>query len=301
MKEIRNILICGLGAIGGFYAAKIYDNPKYNLRVLIDINRLQRYMDSPRNINGKNYVFDYVLPDDKSYKADLIIISTKSSGLEWGISNIRNFVKDDSIILSFLNGISSEKEIAKVYGEDKVLYSFLLGHTFFREGNNVIHDGCADVYFGYPDNRNAERIRLLSKCFDDLRISYKLPDDILNSQWNKFCFNCCANQISAITGKTFSEMLKSEDCMQMIKGVAGEISQIAKAEGIAGSESFYENVIKSFKLMLPDGKTSMLQDIEAGRSPETDIFGKVVLELGNKYGIGVPVNKKIYEMIMKKI
>ena len=103
MKEINNILICGLGAIGGYYAAKIFES-KYTLKVLVDEQRLKKYTEEPRIINNKPYIFDYILPAHNDYKADLIIIATKSDGLKSAIKNIKNFVSENTIILSFLNG-----------------------------------------------------------------------------------------------------------------------------------------------------------------------------------------------------
>ena len=49
--------------------------------------------------------------------------------------------------------------------------------------------------------------------------------------------------------------------------------------------------------MIPEGKTSMLQDVESGIHPETDIFGKKVVELGKKHGFETPYNKIITEII----
>ena len=117
MKKINNILLCGLGGVGSIYAQKIIDNTNCDLKILVDKSRFERYSKTPRRINGKDYTFDYILPSETDYDADLIIIASKSSGLDDIIKNINNFVKDDTIILSFINGITSEERIAKVYLE----------------------------------------------------------------------------------------------------------------------------------------------------------------------------------------
>ena len=295
MNEIKNVLICGIGAIGSIYADKISTYSNENLKILVDKNRLDKYIKYPKIFNGKELKLNYILPENVDFKADLIIIATKSSGLENAIKNIKNFVDNSTIILSFLNGISSEKKIAKYYGEDKVLYSFLLGHTFFRSDKNITHDGQATIYFGHPQlNQKIEQVK---NCFEELNISYNIPTDILNSMWNKFCFNCCANQISAITRMTFGEMINSKKCKELIKNICNEVSIIAKKEGIQDTDKFFENTLNSFKLMIPDGKTSMLQDIEAGIKPETDIFGETIVSMGGKYSISTPYNKVISDII----
>jgi 2-dehydropantoate 2-reductase len=50
-------------------------------------------------------------------------------------------------------------------------------------------------------------------------------------------------------------------------------------------------------MLHPEGKTSMLQDIEAGRKTEVEIFGGKVIELGKTYGIPTPVNEILYHSI----
>lgn len=296
MNNIKNVLICGLGAIGGYYASVISNNSRFNLKVLIDGNRLEKYKKYPRIINDKIYNFDYILPSDTTYSADLIIIATKSSGLNAAIKNIENFVNDNTVILSFMNGISSEVELEKHYGEDKVLYSYLLGHTFFRKDCVITHDGNAKIIFGskYKDDKKVDTVK---EFFDEIGVQSEISHNIITSLWNKFCFNCCANQLSAITGQTFGELRTNEKSLSIMKCIANEVSLIAEREGIQGYDEFWENTKRSLDLMIPEGKTSMLQDVEAGVKPETDIFGKTVVEYGKKHGVEIVYNKIISDLI----
>ena len=172
-----------MGAIGGYYAAKFFCSD-YNLKVLVDRERFERYNKDPRVINNKVYEFDYVMPDYTGYIADMVIIATKSDGLLSAIDNIEHFVGDNTIIMSFLNGVTSENQIKEKYGE-KVLYSYLLGHTFFRKGENIFHDGNARIFFGSP-NVNDSRVDNVKIVFEKIGVGYQVSDDILTSLWKKF-------------------------------------------------------------------------------------------------------------------
>ena len=296
MNKHKNILICGLGAIGGYYASVIFSNPNYCLKILVDKFRYDKYTSNPRIINGKIYNFDYILPDNNNFKADIIIIATKSSGLSDAIINIKNFVSENTVILSFLNGITSEQKIAEIYGKEKVIRSYLLGHTFFRQNNEICHDGKAKIIFGSTDSKD-KKIDVLTDFFKNVDVQYEVSNNILYSQWQKFAFNCCVNQISAITHLTFGQMKSNYICMNLMKSICAEITQISNAIGIKGDVDYFESTVKSLDLMIPDGKTSMLQDIESGVIPETEIFGKSVYKLGKKYGIDTPVNKTLSDLI----
>lgn len=291
---IKNILICGLGATGCIFANKINKNKDFNFKVLVDRDRLERYIKNPIELNGEILDFEYILPEDKSFKADLIIISTKSDGLATAIDNIENFVTSDTIIMSLLNGITSEKIIAKKYGSDKVLTSYWIGHSAMRNGNKVIHDGVAKIVFGTKDGltKNVSKVRdLLEKT----NIEYEIPDDINYNLWLKFMLNVSTNQPSAVYNATFGDMLNNPKITNLIENLMKEVQQIAKAEGIKNTEKMIDEAKIALNTMIPNGKTSMLQDVLAKRKTEVDIFAGTMIELGKKHNIPVPYNE-----IMKK-
>lgn len=290
MKEIKNILICGLGAIGSIYVAKIKD-----ARVLVDKDRLERYKKNPTYFNGELLNPHYILPDDKVFKADLIIIATKFDGFGQAVENIKNFVGENTVILSLLNGVTSEKLLIDKYGADKVLYSYFIGHSAVRVGRHITQDGVNTIVFGSPDdNKNIERVK---NYFDKNGINYDIPDDIIHSMWLKYMLNVSSNQTTALLGYTFGQMLNNERCMSFVKNVMKEVQTIAKAEGVKNTETMVDEALLSLNKMCPEGKTSMLQDVEAGRKTEVDIFAGVMIKLGKKHNIDVPYNKVLKELI----
>lgn len=297
MKDIKNVLICGVGAVGSIYADKIQNFDSDSLRVLVDEQRLKRYLDNPIVFNGKELNFNYVLPDENNYKADLIIIATKFYGLEDAINNIKNFITDDTVILSLLNGVTSEEIIAKAYGRDKLLYSYFIGHSAIRTGNSVVHDDVNTIVYGSENEADNENVLRVKKYFDKAGINYKIPEDIKHSLWLKFMLNVCANQPTAILRMTFGEMLENSCFMDFAIEVMKEVQAIAKAEGVKNSEAMIDETVAHLHTMIPEGKTSMLQDVEAGRKTEVDMFAGKVIQLGIKHNIPTPYNKVLKEMV----
>lgn len=295
MSEIKNVLICGLGAIGTIYAEKIQRTKSAELKVLVDESRLERYKSNPVVFNGKSLYFDYILQTNTDFKADLIIIATKFSGLEAVIQNIENFVDEDTIILSLLNGVTSEKLISSKYGKEKVLHSYFIGHSAVRDGRNIIHDGINTLVFGAVEPN--EKVDIIKDFFEKSGVNYEISDNILRSMWLKFMLNVSANQTTAVLGYTFKELMDSEKAMELAKKLMTEVQLIAKAEGISNTDMMIEETIESFKKMLPEGKTSMLQDVEAGRKTEVDLFAGTVSSLGKKYKIPTPYNDVIKDII----
>lgn len=296
MKEIKKVILCGLGAIGTIYADKLEKFDAENLKVLVDEARIERYKTNPIKFNGRQLNFDYILPSQEGFKADLIILATKFAGLKDAIKNIKNFVKEDTVILSLLNGVTSEDIIADVYGKDKMLYSYFIGHSSVRCGNSVTHDDVNTIVFG-AENNLSENVVAVKNFFDKVGINYKIPDDIKRSMWLKFMLNVSANQPTAILRMTFGDMFENTHFMKFAENIMREVQSVAKAEGVLNTETMVEEALKHLKTMTPDGKTSMLQDVEAGRKTEVDMFAGTVIELGKKHGISTPYNKILREMI----
>lgn len=297
MKEIKNVLVCGIGAVGSIYADKIEKFTPQNLRVLVDEARLERYKKNPTVFNGRVLDFNYILPNDTSFKADLIIIATKFDGLNDVIKNIKNFVYDDTVILSLLNGVTSEKIIAKTYGREKLLYSYFIGHSAIRDGRNITHDDVNTIVYGSENSNDFENVERIQDFFEQAGINYLIPDDIIHSLWLKYMLNVSANQTTAILKMNFGEMLENDKCMDFAINVMKEVQAIAKAEGVRNTESMINETIEHLHTMIPEGKTSMLQDVEAGRKTEVEMFAGTVIKLGKEFGIPTPYNKIIKEMI----
>lgn len=297
MNDIKNVLICGLGAIGSIYADKIQTFKSDSLRVLVDEERLKRYSQNPVVFNGRELELNYVLPNDTSFTADLIIIATKFDGLNEVIHNIENFVGEDTIILALLNGVTSERIIAEKFGREKLLYSYFIGHSAVRIGRAVTHDGINTIVYGSENSDDYENVQRVKEYFERVGINYKIPKDIIHSLWLKYMLNVSANQTTAILGLTFGEMLSNNQCMDFAINIMKEVQAVAKAEGVRNTDVMIDETIEQLHAMIPEGKTSMLQDVEAGRKTEVEMFAGTVIRLGQKHGIQTPYNKIIKEMI----
>lgn len=288
---IKKVLLTGLGGVGTVYANLINKNKNIEFKVLADKTRLEKYKKEPRLLNGEPCEFEFITPEDE-FKPDLVIISTKSTGLYDAIKNLKNFIDKKTIIMSFINGISSERILQEYFNPEQILYSYIICHTITRNGNNILHDGVTTVVWGDKNNDMSKTV-VIKKFFEETKIDNKLSKNILNSLWEKFCFNCCVNQISAVTGFNFEQIWNSQECLSLIKNISNEINQIAIKEGLTGVDLVKSSLENLYK-MIPEGKTSMLQDIENNRTPETDLFGAEVLRLAEKHKLSVPYNKNLY-------
>lgn len=291
MKTIRKVYLSGLGAIGSSYAAKFYENNPDLATVVADAKRIERYRAQGILVNGKAYSFRYLEPETTDEKADLILIAVKQHQLEESIRGIRNFVGRETIILSLLNGISSEELIGKEFGMEKMLYSFVVGTDAVREGTKTSFSKLGKVVFGEKNNPEySEKVLLVKELFERVGIPYQIPVNMLKELWWKFMLNVGINQVSAILKAPYGVFQKIGEAKELMEMACREVIRLSEKVGINLTENDLQNSIKIVNTLGPDGKTSMLQDVEAGRKTEVEIFAGTVARLGREYGVSTPVN-----------
>lgn len=286
---MKKVIICGLGAVGLTYAARL--NSRSELFVLVDRERLKKYKENKPVFNGMEQVFNYILPDI-GFPVDVIIIATKSYDLDSAIENIKNFVNEKTIIISLLNGISSEEKIKTAYPQATVLKSYFIGHSAIRVGNSVMQDGVGELV--------VEKNQKIKEFLEECEIDYLMPKDIDYSMWLKFTMNIFSNQVSAILNMKFGELKQNQAFIEFAKKLINEVREIAKKKGIENLENLEKDALDFLQKMSNSGKTSMLQDILAGRKTEVDIFAGEIIKLGKEYSVKTPYNQVLYDLIKIK-
>lgn len=295
---IKNVLICGIGAIGSIYAVKLLENKKCNLKILVDETRFEKYKQNGLKFNDKKYYFDYVLAqNENNFKADLIIIAVKNNGLTWAIKNIKNFLTKDTIIMSLLNGITSEDEILEEYNNAKVLYSYFVGHTSTRIGREITFDGVGNIIFGALNDNLKKEVKEVENFFKENKITYEISEDINYARFCKFMMNVGLNQVSALSRAEYKIFQQKGSNYNLMLKLFEEVSLLAKSMGVKDHQNLIPDALKYLDLMIPNGKSSMLQDILNKNKTEVEIFSKTVIDMAAKHNIQTPYNQVVYEMI----
>jgi 2-dehydropantoate 2-reductase len=292
---MKNVVIVGAGAVGALYGQRL--NPVCSLSFLVDEERKKRYLRDGIIINGKVAPFAYRCADEIE-PADLIIIATKNHHLHTVIEQMRPIVTHSTVILTLLNGIESEGVLAAAFGWEKILHGFAVGLNSTHVDNRIDFTAEGRIVFGERDNSSTDRVAALSELFASAGIEAVVPKDIHLMQWNKFMLNTAYNTISGLLLATY-EQLDQKAVKELAYGVCAEVRAVALAEGIRIPDSFVEEN-HNLVITLGDGKTSMCQDLEAGRVTENEWFAGSVVALGEKHGIPTPICQTLSLLVQAK-
>ena len=298
MKEIKTVAILGAGAMGAAYASRFFDAAQFLTVLVARDSRHERLKEEGCVVNGKQYLIPVVHPDDPSQPCDLIIVALKSHNLTEAVPYLKNLVGAETTIISVMNGLDSEEYLGSVYGMDKILYAIALGIDAVREGNSVIYTNPGKILFGQADNSNlTERVLCVQGAFQKAGIAYETPLDMIRMLWWKFMINVGINQASAVMRAPYGIFQTSQDAQSLMSDLMREVIVLARQVGVNLKEQDIDDWNAVLKTLSPKGKTSMLQDIEAGRKTEVEIFAGKMVDLGKSYGIPTPDNRTVLSII----
>jgi len=298
MSTIAKIAIIGAGAMGAFYAGRLCDMDPRSVCLVAGGERARRLGDEGLLVNGHRYMPPVVDPQNETMPADLVIVGVKHQHLHDAIADMRHCVGDETIILSVMNGVDSEEQIGAVYGMDKVLYAVAVGIDAVRVGNAVTYSTQGTLFFGEADNTIlSDRVRRVQALFDRAGIVYETPADMIRVLWWKFMINVGINQTSAILRAPYGVFQESADARELMNSAMQEVVAVAETAGIHISAQDIEDWYGFLSQLSPAGKTSMLQDVEAGRKTEVEMFAGKMVQLGAQFGVPTPVNQTLYRII----
>lgn len=297
--EIKKVSLIGLGALGILFGNHLAKRmPKEDVRIIADRKRIDKYKEEHVYCNGELCDFHYVTPEEPCEPADLLIFTVKYEGLYDAIQAVQHHVGKDTIILSALNGITSEGIIGQVYGLDKILYSVAQGMDAVKVGNKLTYDHMGMLCFGdQKPGGISDKVTSVAAFFDKIDLPYEVDTNMNNRQWGKFMLNVGVNQTVAVYKSNYGEVQREGEARETMIAAMREVITLSEYEGVNLTEADLNYWLSVLAALSPVGKPSMAQDLEARRYSEVSLFAGAVLEMGEKHRVPTPVNKKLYDTI----
>ena len=298
MQKIKKISLIGLGAMGVFFAPRLAAAYPEGFRVIADGERKSRLDKKGVTVNGVNYKFPIITPDEKGDPADLILIGVKGYGLDQAIEDIRNQVGEETLIISLLNGVDSEEKLINSFGEKHVLYGYMRMSVVMKDGKADFDPYWGKIHFGEKLNKEySERVLAVKEVFDKADIPYEIDEDMLKGIWFKFMCNIGENMTCALLGIPFGGFHVSDHANWVRIEAMKEVAAIAQKKGINIGKEEIEMQNKTILTIPYPNKPSTLQDLEAFKHTEIDMFAGTVIQMGRELGIPTPICEMFYHGI----
>lgn len=218
----------------------------------------------------------------------LIVLTTKTFGIESSLKEIKHLIKKDTIILSLQNGLGTE-DLIKSIVDCKVIRGITTMGTTFLEAGNVICSNIGNIYLEDSDFSGK-----INDVLNKVGLNSEVSGNMKERMWLKLMVNCVMNPLTAVFQVKNGAI---ERVPELVKSIINEVILVAEKEGLNfNSEEIFNTVMKAIKNSA-ENKSSMLQDILKGKKTEIDFLNGKVVELGKKHNVKTPVNEMLVSMV----
>ncbi|WP_337474198.1 2-dehydropantoate 2-reductase [Jutongia sp.] len=294
--KIQSVAVLGAGAVGSYVIWGLSHKKDIRLGVIAEGERADRLKKGGCRINDEVYRPEVWSPQEAE-DVDLLIVSLKYGSLPEALESIKTIVGEHTTVMSLMNGVDSEELIAEQVGDDRVLRSLIKVASHKEENGYYFNpETTLGIIFGeLAAPFDSERVQAIESLFADTGIHFRSTEFIREEIWGKFRLNICNNLPQAILGAGVGCYSDSTHMKAISDGLRRELEQIALAKGIdmskmAGTSGRGSAVPAS-------ARYSTLQDLDAGRHTEIDMFSGALMRMGEELGIPTPYNEYTYHMI----
>lgn len=290
--QYKNIALIGAGAVGAYFIYGFSEMEDLSFCIVAEGERRERLIRDGVTINEKVYRPAIKTPE-QAKGADLVLVCTKYQGLNSTLDMIETIVDDHTAVVSLLNGIDSEEIIGARIGIEHLIFSVMRIQSERRDGKiRFVPETTIGVSIGEKNKVVTERVQALYDLMKRAGLKVFIEKDILMNQWEKYSMNIIYNLPQAVLGVGFGAYYDSENVTMLRDRMFAEVCQVAHAEGIP-----LEKQGDWRSACLAKARFSTLQDLDAGRHTEIDMFAGALVKLAQKHGIAVPFCEYTYYAI----
>ncbi len=295
--KINNVAIVGMGALGMMYGQLIQRGlPEADVRFVMDGGRLARHKNDVYKVNGE--IQRFTLEDAAAAgPADLVIVATKYGGLDGAISEMQGLIGSGTVIISVLNGITSEEKLMARFGRDNVLHCVVLGMDAVRAGTKLTYQHTGLIKIGMVNEKQRPALDAVTDFFDRAGLAYRVEEDILHALWAKLLLNVGINQTCMVYETDYGGALADDEARASMYAAMHEVIAVAQAEGVSLTEEDFGECVRVLRGLNGSGLPSMRQDALAKRPSEVELFAGTIIKLARRHNIPAPVNERYYRRI----
>ena len=304
MQRINtDIAIVGAGGMGALFGSILKENGLDV--VLIDNNskHVEAINESGLKIEGfggdRNIRIPATSDASELESANILFFQCKALDTHNASRSIRHLIHENSICISFQNGLGNEEVIAKEVGEDKVLGGLTAMAGLLLEPGKIRDFSRVPSYIGEINGGPSERANNIAEKLTCAGLETYISEDIFHDIWKKLLGNISMSAISGLTNLTSATIMNVPELKSICLEAMGEAFEVAEVSGIYLDR---EEVLDGMELISKfggtgDNKSSLCVDLLNCRKTEVDsIYGEVI-KLAEEKKISTPTLKVLHALV----
>jgi 2-dehydropantoate 2-reductase len=244
--------------------------------------------------------------------ADVVFLGVKAHSLPQLAPRLKPVLGPDTTVVSTQNGVpwwffqgwegplqdlrlervDPGGVVASAIEARRVVGSIVYFSTEIVEPGVILHVAGNRITLGEPDGARTDRARAIAEALIAAGLRAPITTHIRQEIWVKILGNVAFNPISALTGATLAQIVHDTQACELVRNIMREAEAVAHKLGLEMPITIEKRIAGAEKV--GEHKTSMLQDLEAGRPLEVEAVVGAVVELGERLGIPMPHTRSVY-------
>jgi 2-dehydropantoate 2-reductase len=226
---------------------------------------------------------------------DAAVVCVKTYGTGWAADVAARILAPDGVVATVQNGLGNVGTLAARVGSDRVSLGVIYVGAELVDAK-LVATGAGRVELGRPSDPGArDRLERLAGAMRAGGMTVAVVDDPWPSVWKKLVVNAAMNPTTAIFGISNPQLLEHPAARPIADDLARETARVATAAGVAidpESAPGMWHPVTSFV-----NRSSMLQDLTAGRPTEIDAINGAVAREGARLGVPTPLNEAMTVLV----
>lgn len=308
----KNIVIVGLGGVGGYFGFKINQTNEADKKNHISfVARAQTYetvKEKGLTLLSAEHQNSLTKPDaiyeniSEIENPDLVLICVKEYDLENVCNQLSKVITKNTILLPMMNGADIYDRIRKIIPHNTILPSCVYVASHIKEKGVVEQKGKAGkLIFGKDPEHTSEDIEWIVNLIENSKIDYQFKENSLIDIWTKFIFIASFGLISAkynsSIGAVCSIKLQKDEATKIMV----EIKAIADKKGIYLQDDIIVKTFEKASTFPPNTPTSLQLDVNSGKEDnELELFAGAIINYGKETNSQISFTESVYQDIKAK-
>ena len=308
-------LIAGAGAIGAYFGARMARGG-FDVTLFArgpHLKAMREHGVQVKSADGDFQVRPKVVGSlEEAGPADVVFLGVKAHSLPQLAPQLKPVLGPDTTVVSTQNGIpwwyfqgfggaaegihleriDPGGVISSAIEARRVVGSIVYFSTEIPAPGVIQHTEGNRISLGEPDGARSERCRRIAETLVASGLRCPITTHLRQEIWVKLLGNASLNPVSALTRATVVQMVRDPDVSAVIRNIMQEVEAVSKKLGMELPVSIDQRMAGAEKV--GEHKTSMLQDLEAGRPMELEALVGAVVELGERLGLPMPYTRTVY-------
>ena len=238
---------------------------------------------------------------DEALTADLFVLFVKTPFTAAALKPFAGRIPARAVVLSLQNGIGNDEAITRALGRRVRITLGVTAQAATSLGPTMVrHRASGPTIIGLPDGQRPPELEAIASAFSEAGIPTRTTRHVFEHVWQKLIVNVGINALTALANLPNGELFADPEMATLVRRLVTEAASVMRAEGIPAPPRDPVDFVRAVAEATKADRSSMLEDLLAGRRTEIDAINGEIVRLGERHGVDVTANRVVTTLVHQR-